>query len=646
MEQLSVKEYADLKGCTERYVIKLISQGRVAAEEAFGTGGNKGLTYKIPLASIEPKLIAKYKRTRTRKQNADKPKEVKPVVVTDVEALTADERLEIAFWKEIIEEWESYRPPGQNKKQSTESYLAYLKVKYPEVTISERILYRKAKAMREQGIGALVDRRGKHENHKKAVPKEIFDVFEYYYLDQSMKSIQLCMKLTELEIRQHPEKYAAKLLPLPSRASFVREIERSIPVPVLKYYRKGEKAFKDECANYIERSYEDLASNDIWVCDNHTYDIFVNDGENKKPIRVYLTGFLDVRSRKMTGWYVTDAPSSDATLQALRRGIEAYGIPKRIYSDNGREFLTHDIGGRGFRKSAATKEHEPPTILQHLGIEFRTALVKNARAKIIERAFLDIKEGFSKLFNGYTGGTIAERPERLKVTGKKAENFVLVDEFREYVDCYIKGWFNKQTHTGKGMNGKTRDEVYAACLYEQRIATPDELNLMMMRTSRMQTVNRGVKIKFYDMDIRFYSDELIMGHDHEKVYVRYNPDDLAQVRVYDEKDRFLCTAKQQNPLSYFASKDEIGEAMRESRTLGRAVKAYKKQKGIEAEEELALVLEEARQRMEEGENINPKVITPIRAIDDDSSMVLTQAVGQEPIDWTAALERLEKTKNK
>ncbi|MBD5631700.1 MAG: transposase [Clostridia bacterium] len=446
-----------------------------------------------------------------------------------------------------------------------------------------------------------------------------------------------------MEISQHPDKYDQKLLPLASSASFAREIERSIPVPVLKYYRLGEKACHDECANYIERTYDDLHSNDIWVCDNHTFDIFVNGGDSEKPVRVYLTAFLDVRSRKMVGWYVTDAPSSDATLQALRRGITVYGIPKRIYSDNGREFLTHDIGGRGFRKSAKTDEHEPMTILQHLQIEFRTALVRNARAKIVERAFVDVKNCFSKLFEGYTGGTIAERPERLKTTGKHAENFIIIDEFREYVDTFIRGWFNKQPHSGSGMNGRTRDEVYAACLYEQRVATQDELNLMMLRTSRMQTVNRGVRIKFYEQTLRFYSDELIMGHDREKVYVRYNPDDLAEVRVYDEKDRFLCTAQQVKTLSYFASKDEVAEAVREQRTLEKAVKGYKKQKAIEADDALELILREAEERMAAGERLDPKIITPIRAIDDDTD-IMARAVGAEPIDWSAALERLEKVK--
>lgn len=219
--------------------------------------------------------------------------------------------------------------------------------------------------------------------------------------------------MTELEIKKNREDLQ-HLLPLPSLSTFVRAVEKRIPVPALKYYRFGEKVFRDECGPYIRRKYGDLASNDIWVCDNHTFDVLINDGKTDKPVRVYLTAFLDVRSRKMMGWYVTDNPCSDATLMALRKGIERYGLPKLIYSDNGREFLTHDIGGRGFRKSRETDGHEPPTILQLMGIEFRTASVGNAKAKIIEREFREVKEQFSRLFDGYTGGTTAERPERLK----------------------------------------------------------------------------------------------------------------------------------------------------------------------------------------------------------------------------------------
>lgn len=428
-----------------------------------------------------------------------------------------------------------------------------------------------------------------------------------------------------------------------SSESFARKITKDIPVPVLKYYRLGEKAFRDACAPYIQRTYEDLHSNDIWVCDNHTFDVFVNDGEHEKPIRVYLTAFLDIRSRKMMGWYVTLNPCSDATLFALRRGIERYGIPKMILSDNGREFLTFDIGGRGFRTSRKDEEHVAPTILENLGIEFRTALPTNARAKIIERAFRDVKEDFSKLFEGYTGGTIAERPERLKKTGKSAENFTLLPEFVKYVDTYIEGYFNTRSHSGSGMYGRTRNEVYAAELIEKRTATREQLNLMMLRNTRMQKVKRdGVYLGLYDMKIYFNSVELNWSYFGEKVYFRYNPDDLSEVRVYDEQDRFLCTAKQIAKLSYFATKEQVAEAMRENRRLEQLVKRYKKDKNLKGEKAMDLIMREA-ERLMGGPEPDPKILVPV-AFSEKKLLEEQGYISSAPIDYTEALERLAAAK--
>ena len=643
MEQITVEEYADLKGCTVQYVRRLISNGKLKANERFGAGGKNGLSYSIPLAECPPAVIKKYNRLHRK---AAEPKPERPRLVPEnVEALTDQERSEVGFWQSILTEWNEYRNQGGRKSEMDEKFVVYLNNKYPDMQFSVRMLYRKKKALDQYGSCALADGRGKHDNHKKAVPTKVFDIFEYYYLDQSQKSVRECMRLTELEIKHEG---AEELLPIASEKSFAREIERSIPVPVLKYFRLGQKAFKDECAPYIKRTYDDLHSNDIWVCDNHTFDIFVDDGECKKPIRVYLTGFLDVRSRKMVGWYVTDAPCSDATLQALRRGIERYGIPKRILSDNGREFLTHDIGGRGFRKNGREDEHSAPTILDNLQIEFRTALVRNARAKIIERAFLDVKEMFSKLFEGYTGGTIKERPERLKTMAKRASNFTPYADFVDYVDLYIDGWFNYQTHGGAGMGNKSRNEVYADNLIEMRTATKEELNLMMLRNSRMTKVRRdGVILKLYDTEIPFWSDELLYNHIGESVYFRYNPDDLSEVRVYDANDRFICTAQQHTALSYFASKEDVAEKMREQRQLEKVVRAYKKEKNIQAEDALALVLEEAERNLAVGERLDPKIITPIRKMDEtEEDYAYDKAVGaDDAIDWSLAIERLQAAKN-
>lgn len=642
MEFLTVKDYAELRGCTERYIRQLISNNKIKVEEIDGIGGEAGRQYRIPLASLEQKYIRKWHRLHGVKKVIETP--APEMELPNVEEISEAERLEIGQWIAILKGWQQYRDSAGNKQQADEEYVTYLAESYPDMQFSRRGLYRKLEAWKHGGDAALLDKRGKHGHHAKAIPDEVFEIFEYFYLDESKKSVTKCRELTELEIKQNQEELQ-KYLPLASVATFGRNIEKRIPVPVLKYYRRGEKAFRDECAPYIRRTYDDLASNDIWVCDNHTFDVFVDDGESSKPIRVYLTGFLDVRSRKMMGWYVTNAPCSDATLYALRRGIERYGIPKRIYSDNGREFLTRDIGGRGFRRSAVSTEHEPMTILQNLDIEFRTAMVRNAKAKIIERAFREVKECFSRLFVGYTGGTITERPERLKKLEKNARNFTAIEEFAGYVDTYIEGYFNRQPHKGVGMGGRTPDEVYAACLYEQRIATPEQLNLMMLRNSRMVKVQRhGVRLKLYDKELYFNSDELLMNHIGEKVYFRYAPDNLAEVRIYDEQDRFVCTAQQQGQLSYYASKEDIQEAMREVRGLEKAVKSYMKKKDIKTEDALNLILNEAAARLQEDIPIDPKIIRLVNAPEEQSREEYADAIGAEAIDWSAALERFRRIK--
>lgn len=170
-----------------------------------------------------------------------------------------------------------------------------------------------------------------------------------------------------------------------------------------------ENTFIGECAPYIKRMYQNLESNAIWVADNHTFDVMVQKAG--KQARVYLTAFMDVRSRKFTGWCVTDAPSSDATIYALKKGCERYGVPKAVYTDNGREFLFHDFGDNGFRKKGLDTAIKTLSILEDLGIAFCAALPRNARAKGIERAFCTLKEHFSKLYESYTGGTILEKPD-------------------------------------------------------------------------------------------------------------------------------------------------------------------------------------------------------------------------------------------
>lgn len=644
---LTVKELADLKGCTERYIQKRILEGSIVCEqiEVKQQGpGRGGIQYRIPLSGLDKKLQSRFKRRLTAakkaaglENTADEPPEL------NHKELTESERQEIAKWKKIISDWQVYRNSRNNKAEADEAFVTMANIQYPDLRLTRRTLYRKDKAMREKGELSLIDNRGKHKGHARKLTDEVWDIFEYYYLDQSRKTIKLCMTLTELSLKDSGR---TELLPLPSATTFKRYADK-IPVPYIKYWRYNEKTFIGECAPYIKRMYDDLDSNDIWVADNHTFDVMVN--KNNAPVRVYLTAFMDVRSRKMTGWCVTDAPSSDATIYALKNGCEKYGVPKMLYTDNGREFLFHDLGGNGFRKKR--KKDEPlklPSILDDLGIGFTTALPRNARAKGIERAFYTVKETFSKLYEGYTGGTILEKPDRLKTAVKNMSMLTQIDEFKKQVDIYITGIYNKHPHNGEGMNGRSPDEVFAANLIEQRILPKDKADYMFMRyaksnTGTLKVGKNGISLKFYGQELQYWNEDLWRLYFGKEVYVRYAPDDLSSIRVYDAEKRFICTAEIRTAVGYRADKEAIKELTREKRSAVKAVTAYKKNKDIETKEALELMLNEAAKKNGMPEILSPDIISPIFT---DDIAELPKASGGENtvIDLAVMAERFRRAK--
>lgn len=641
---LTVKELAELKGCTERYIQKKIQEGVILAEqiEIMQQGpGRGGIQYRIPLSSLDSKLQRRFKRRLISAKKAMEPDADEEVPEVNYEALTEDERQEIAKWRKIISDWQEYRNSGESKEKADREFVAMANIQNPELKLTRRTLYRKDKALREKGEAALIDKRGKHKEHSLKLTKEIWDIFEYYYLDQSRKSVKLCMTLTELELKAEGKEYA---LPLPSITTFQRRAG-NIPVPYIKYWRYNEKTFIGECAPYIKRMYDDLESNDIWVADNHTFDVMVN--KNNAPVRVYLTAFMDVRSRKMTGWCVTDAPSSDATIYALKKGCEKYGVPKMLYTDNGREFLFHDLGGNGFRKRRKGEPLKLPSILDDLGIRFTTALPKNARAKGVERAFLTVKETFSKLYDGYTGGTILEKPDRLKTEVKNKSALTAIDDFKNQVDAYITGIYNKHSHAGEGMYGRSPDEVFAANLIEQRVIPKEKINLMFMRYAKsssgmLKVGKNGISLKFYGQELQYWNEELWRLWFGKDVYVRYSPDDLSAIRVYDAQKRFICTANIRSAVSYKADKESIKELTREKRSAVKAIKAYKKNKAIEAREALELIIDEAEKNGSIPENINPDIISPVFV--SDETELPKAAGGGMVIDLAVMAERFRRAK--
>lgn len=644
MQYLSAAEFARYKGCTDRGVRKLITSGSLAAERVEQNGK---MVYRIPVTELPATAQHRYYKDHGIKSSRpENPAGKQPEITFD--RLTDNQRAEAAMWIKILDGWRDFCAEFDGCKcDANKAYAEQVCQEY-HIKASVKTLYRKRAAYKSDGIVGLVDMRGRKSGGS-VIDDNLWQCFLYHYLDQSKHPIKACYDYTRMWAEQeHPE-----LLPMPSYYAFYRRIEREVPLPVQVLGRDGQKAYRDRCGLYIKRTYDDMTSNEWWIADNHTFDVMVR-GDNGKTHRLYLTAFFDARSGIFTGCYVTTAPSSQATLYALRRGILQYGIPDNIYVDNGREFLTFDVGGLGHRRRKSQEgEFAPPPVFDRLGIKMTNALVRNARAKIIERRFRDVKDRLSRLFESYTGGNSAEKPERLKQVIKG--DIVTDDEFTAQVEALLTYYFNEQEYGGavEADHGKTRMQVYQDNLHAKRVASADDLDLMLMRSSKAQKVGRrGVHLNIGSARLDYYNDELLLNWIDKQVYLRYDPADLSTVRVYDLDNRYITTSPcdDKTVMAYGASKDDVQAAMREQRRLEHIARDDLKSRTTVAlgkKDALSLVLAEAQHNKAARKEPDAKIYEIKRA--DDSERVLPEAVnegGTVTMDKQRMIRNLEKKQKK
>lgn len=636
MEMLTTKQVSDLIGKDIRTVQRKVNRGELRGEPIMNARNQK--EYLIPLDVLDAPLQRKYYSQRS-KQSSDSGLPQRKVA-TPLDLYTADEREEISFWTQTIERWQSYRnaPTVESKAEIDERFVAAMKLEHPELAMSVDTLYRRWKAIKENDLDGLIDKRGKWKKGRSTMNDTIWDVFLSFYLDPAQLPISQCLEYTTTWAQVHAPELVADM---PNYTTFTRRIQRDIPDLVEILGREGEKAYRDRGGLFIRRKYEQMSSNEWWICDNHTFDIISKD-ENGTKHRLYLTAFFDARSSIFTGCYVTTSPSSQSTLIALRKGILGYGIPQNILGDNGREFLTFDMGGLGHRKRKpkdGIEPFSPPPIFQRLGINFTTAQVKNARAKTIERAFLDVKNQISRLFSTYTGGNVTEKPECLKEIIKDEKLIPTDKELTEQVEQLLRWYFNEQPYGGTvtADRGKPRMQVYNEHLHEKRIASAEELNLMLMRSTRAQKVGRrGVYVNVAGQRMEYTSVDLKQSLFNKQVYLRYDPDDMSEVRVYDLEDRFIMAVPSASSTvsTYNANHDELSEAIRAVRDEERFFKQMLKSMSTPAVGKVAAIdmaLARAKMNSEAVPHsvANPKVYSLQRA---DEQPLFKEAVGFASLD--------------
>ena len=207
------------------------------------------------------------------------------------------------------------------------------------------------------------------------------------------------------------------------------------------------------------------------------------------------------------------------------------------------------------------------------------ALPYNAQTKPVERDFLKIKHLLSKNCEGYRGGNVVERPEKL-VQEIKEHKIMEFEEFKTMFDDFIINIFNKKESKGRNHKGLCPDELFYSEYKQRLVPSAEALKLFCMRTSKTYTIGRNGIID-RQLDITYWSDWLV-SKTKVKVYLRRDPKNYREAWVFKaDNNEFLGKVTAVNPVAALhaneVSKADFQEAMAIKKRSLKITKAYLKE---------------------------------------------------------------------
>jgi putative transposase len=391
----------------------------------------------------------------------------------------------------------------------------------------------------------------------------------------------------------------------------VRAATQSIPKAWKSLAREGTKKYREMCAPYLTRGYEEPA-NAIWVSDHAIFDVEVMNNYFPEhpfgtPIRLRLTAILDFRSRYMVGYSFSWEGSSRSIGTALRHAILTHGPCDSFYCDNGKDYLKVAKGAKPayLQESVFAPEdwHQQEMVgldklglLARCGINVRHCLVRHPQSKHVERFFRTMHEQFDKKWWTYTGGTPSRRPDLTEVAMADHRKLMRHGEvesslhprasiFMQAFANWLNEYHNKE-HGGKGMNKRTPLEVFAQERDQNSRRSINEDTLIPMLLSREARIVQECAVRLGNKRyVHYDGDSLQIMHrlNREQVIVAYDENDPDAVAILDQDGNFLTWLRIETLLPQSsAAGPAIAASMRDRRHLEKQTRNILRSVALEA----------------------------------------------------------------
>jgi hypothetical protein len=349
--------------------------------------------------------------------------------------------------------------------------------------------------------------------------------------------------------------------------STVRNYLDSLPEAMKILAREGLAAYNTRCAPHLNRKFTDIPVNDIWCADHMTHDWPVrNDCMTGAPkdasIRLQLTLIEDMRSRKFVGycWTVNGDWRSIAT--ALRLAVKRYGPCRVFYCDNGEDFKKAARGAERIGRPSPIEIQQFAEDLMRgpiaqIGINIQYCRKYAPQSKPIERGNRIVHSAFDAISAHYLTGNAYNRPDQAtiaQVEHKKlmkhglgaASSLMPASFFIKLAETWIEQSYNAgHHHSGRGMDGRTPNEVFDAGypLAESRTADPDVLAMLLheRRTSLVRRTAITIDGRRY-MPVQSSPESWAAIHsaNETSIVVAYDPLDPDYVIALDAHGRRMA----------------------------------------------------------------------------------------------------------
>lgn len=305
----------------------------------------------------------------------------------------------------------------------------------------------------------------------------------------------------------------------------VRRYLKKVPSSVAETGKKrlGAHFYAQNVKPHVVRDRTVLPVGLIYEGDGHCCDVYVQHPATGKAFRPELTVWIDVASRYVVGWWISEAESAQTTLFSISEAIVRHNnVPGYLHTDPGSGFIARMISD------------EVTGYLARLHIQPITALPGNARGKgDVEGWFRWFEERCGKRFETFCGHDRSDDFLR-HLSVKVQRGLITLPTLAQYIDAirdYV-AFYNQAHQDNLGSS--------PAMKWAELQNVPLELAAAaIIRPREQRTVQRwGVRL-----DNRLYRHADLQHYEGRSVIVEYSIHDDQHVAILDGAGRLICDAQ-------------------------------------------------------------------------------------------------------